>query len=705
MPENQDFCRLCTDGGDLICCDSCIGSYHGVCLDLDTDLLPDPWKCPQCILPREDAAIVHDEESCLSFAYEKGAACVLEKDSDGMPRPHASVKNRRKRANDEGTLQTEKAQQGSAARLFPKLTMDESAEASFASTVSNLRSLDNRWPNEDTVREDRLPLSESQQWTLPPKKKLRLGGHTGKHSVLRSVHVSNVDKQLLSDSGSPSVSVSSRSRQSRGSPARESCSDKISISKQASAKSHGLGSTTTSVTNEGHPGKRPVRSNAPGSPSSSPSRACDSSDTDLMILPLNVNETEETEFRRWACVAYETEMQVPHPVLRHWLHPIRYASVHRIADHETNLVSVVEGLDMVELSWNAFSSLASKGQIFSTPLLIREAFTDSDEHSPCGYADALEQTFIDTKISVRYHQSEPELLPSSDAARLIRMPPDTISPKAPNFLDLDNLSNAIKPGLTRMPRFRLLERLVRGARAHFSNQSGKQTFSTPFDVGNCQSFDILGLRGAFSGAHVDALGGTWLRNLFGTKLWMFVPQALMTEQDWKAFGKDGPSWDPESKARAVILRPGDVFFMPPGLRVIHAVLTLETSLMCGGMLWDDFTLLPLLQTIHWIGENQKTTNEALPHQLGEVLNQLERVLSREPNSLRSGTRVELDQAIQDLRSLGCKCVSCDEICMCLQECRRCTPLCANHSMGDATECMQEPLVEGSDDTGSIFDDG
>jgi hypothetical protein len=94
MPENQDFCRLCTDGGDLICCDSCIGSYHGVCLDLDTDLLPDPWKCPQCILPREDAAIVHGEESCLSFAYEKGAACVLEKDSDGMPRPHASVKTR-----------------------------------------------------------------------------------------------------------------------------------------------------------------------------------------------------------------------------------------------------------------------------------------------------------------------------------------------------------------------------------------------------------------------------------------------------------------------------------------------------------------------------------------------------------------------------------------------------------------------------------
>jgi hypothetical protein len=81
---------------------------------------------------------------------------------------------------------------------------------------------------------------------------------------------------------------------------------------------------------------------------------------------------------------------------------------------------------------------------------------------------------------------------------------------------------------------------------------------------------------------------------------MIVPERLMTDQDWIDFSKAGSSWNPGTKSRALILSPGDVFFMPPGTRVIHAVLTLETCLMDGGMLWDDVTLLPLLQTIHWI---------------------------------------------------------------------------------------------------------
>jgi len=704
MPENQDFCDLCNDGGDLICCDSCVLSYHGVCLESDTNLLPDPWDCPQCVLLRENAALAHGEGRHLTFACEKEAASVLEKDSNGMSRPYSSVESRKKRVCLEPTLLTGKAQQGSAARLRPELSFDESVGTSFASTVSNLSSPEKIRPGEDVVR-GRLPPSRSQRQIIPPAKKRRLRGYIRAPSKVRSVHALNVGKQLLSEPESSSVSTERCLKLSRGPFDRTSFSDRKSISEQESARGNSLGLIATSVTNDDCPRKRCVRPIASGSLGSFSFCACDSSDTDSMIFPSDIDATEEAEFRHWSCVAYETEVRAPHPVLRHWLHPIRYASVHKIVDHEMGLVSIVEGLDIVDLSWNAFSSLASKGQIFSTPLLIREAFADSDEHSARDYADALEHTFIDTKISVRFHQSEPQLLSSTEAARLIRMSPDTVMPRAPNFLDLDSLSNAIKPGLTRIPRFRLLERLVRGARAHFSNQSGKQTFSTPFDIANCQSFDILGLRGAFSGAHMDALGGTWVRNLFGTKLWMFVPQALMTEQDWKAFGRDGPSWNPGSKARAVILRPGDVFFMPPGLKVIHGVLTLETSLMCGGMLWDDLTLLPLLQTIYWIGKNQRTTNEALPYQLGEVLSQLERLLSRESNSLRSGSRAELDQAVRDLRSLGCKCVSCDGICPCLQEYRRCTPLCASHSIGDTIECMEEPLVEASDDTGSIFDDG
>jgi hypothetical protein len=179
---------------------------------------------------------------------------------------------------------------------------------------------------------------------------------------------------------------------------------------------------------------------------------------------------------------------------------------------------------------------------------------------------------------------------------------------------------------------------------------------------------------------MDALGSTWLRNLFGTKLWMIVPERLMTDQDWADFSRAGSSWNPETKSRALILGPGDVFFMPPGTRVIHAVLTLETCLMDGGMLWDDLTLLPLLQTIHWIGRNQNATNEALPYQLGAVLNQLERAFDQVVGTSRFGHTAGLLQAIRDLRSLGCECELCDETCPCSREDRRCTPLCNDHVM-------------------------
>jgi hypothetical protein len=304
---------------------------------------------------------------------------------------------------------------------------------------------------------------------------------------------------------------------------------------------------------------------------------------------------------------------------------------------------------------------------------------------------------------VRYHISAPQPLLVSEAARLVRTPHNTILPDAPNFLDLESSSNAIKPGLTRLPRYRLLDTLVRGAKANYAGRPGKKTYLTPFDVGSSQSFEILGLRGAFSGAHVDALGGTWLRNLFGTKLWMVVPERLMTDQDWVDFSKAGSSWKPGTKSRALILGPGDVFFMPPGTRVIHAVLTLETCLMDGGMLWDDLTLLPLLQTIHWIGRNQNATNEALPFQLGDILNQLERALDQVVGASRFGHTAGLLQVIRDLRSLGCECELCDETCPCSREDRRCTPLCKDHEMETERECFEEPRSEESDYAGSSYE--
>lgn len=321
-------------------------------------------------------------------------------------------------------------------------------------------------------------------------------------------------------------------------------------------------------------------------------------DPNWVIFPPGLSEADRNELQRWSDVAYKIEEQVPHATLKHWLHPIRHARIHKVADPGAPASVEVDGFDVLDLNWSDFKARASSGDIFGTPLLIREAFDDAGEFSNDKYAETLEQTFPGVKLDVRYHQSQPEPIPISEAARLVRTSPGTVLTNAPNFLDLDSVSNAIKPALTRIPRFRLLDRLVRGAKANYSGRSGKKLFLTPFDVGSCQSFEILGLPGAFSGAHMDALGGTWLRNLFGTKLWMIVPQGLMSDQDWVEFGEEGPGWNPGTKSRAIILRTGDVFYMPPGIRVIHAVLTLETCLMDGGMLWDDVTLLPLLRTIH-----------------------------------------------------------------------------------------------------------
>lgn len=47
--EHQEFCRICKDGGELLCCDSCPSAYHTHCLNPPLSEIPDgDWKCPRC---------------------------------------------------------------------------------------------------------------------------------------------------------------------------------------------------------------------------------------------------------------------------------------------------------------------------------------------------------------------------------------------------------------------------------------------------------------------------------------------------------------------------------------------------------------------------------------------------------------------------------------------------------------------------------
>ena len=57
-PENQDvdeedehmeFCRVCKEGGELLCCDSCPSSYHLACCEPPLKDVPEgSWTCPRC---------------------------------------------------------------------------------------------------------------------------------------------------------------------------------------------------------------------------------------------------------------------------------------------------------------------------------------------------------------------------------------------------------------------------------------------------------------------------------------------------------------------------------------------------------------------------------------------------------------------------------------------------------------------------------
>ncbi|XP_066578642.1 chromodomain-helicase-DNA-binding protein 3 isoform X2 [Amia ocellicauda] len=50
--DHMEFCRVCKDGGELLCCDSCPSSYHIHCLNPPLPEIPNgEWLCPRCMCP------------------------------------------------------------------------------------------------------------------------------------------------------------------------------------------------------------------------------------------------------------------------------------------------------------------------------------------------------------------------------------------------------------------------------------------------------------------------------------------------------------------------------------------------------------------------------------------------------------------------------------------------------------------------------
>ncbi|KAG9511818.1 hypothetical protein KCV07_g9906, partial [Aureobasidium melanogenum] len=148
-------------------------------------------------------------------------------------------------------------------------------------------------------------------------------------------------------------------------------------------------------------------------------------------------------------------------------------------------------------------------------------------------------------------------------------------------------------------------------------QPGKNS-TRPADMESCAAFMLLASELAFSTWHEDLLNNTWLQCLTGKKAWFMRVN------------------DDEGLPAVVILEPGDWLLMPAGLRVKHAVLTLEgPSLMTGGQHLDGHCLIPQLNEINELIDNPDRTNESVPAlQLPIMLDTIIDYISKHPEDHR-----------------------------------------------------------------------
>ncbi|KAF8111175.1 hypothetical protein N665_0076s0167 [Sinapis alba] len=75
--ENDDICRICQDGGELLCCDTCPRSYHIVCAGLSS--LPiERWSCKYCVNMIEREKFVDSNLNAVAAGRVRGVDAIAQ---------------------------------------------------------------------------------------------------------------------------------------------------------------------------------------------------------------------------------------------------------------------------------------------------------------------------------------------------------------------------------------------------------------------------------------------------------------------------------------------------------------------------------------------------------------------------------------------------------------------------------------------------
>ena len=85
---NEDECAVCTEEGELLCCDGCIASYHRTCIDMSiAQPLPEGrWLCPECqvVDPAAFGPLGYGRKSSLDWFSSRDLMCVSNSRSFGV---------------------------------------------------------------------------------------------------------------------------------------------------------------------------------------------------------------------------------------------------------------------------------------------------------------------------------------------------------------------------------------------------------------------------------------------------------------------------------------------------------------------------------------------------------------------------------------------------------------------------------------------
>ncbi|KAK1439633.1 hypothetical protein QVD17_05453 [Tagetes erecta] len=84
IDQSDDSCGLCGDGGELICCDNCLSTFHQACLSTTQELPEGNWYCSMCCCNSCGNVVSHIQTSvsnaqkCLQCERIYHEECIIE---------------------------------------------------------------------------------------------------------------------------------------------------------------------------------------------------------------------------------------------------------------------------------------------------------------------------------------------------------------------------------------------------------------------------------------------------------------------------------------------------------------------------------------------------------------------------------------------------------------------------------------------------